>query len=125
MQLAKIFVIEHLSQDFTTPPTFSVGKNLLYLNYDYELETGGYAWTGLTFYEVIGYKKSYLPIVELRHISAYNSVCMEVTSPWLEEAKQTYRDHEPFEFNHYVIFFEDFGCYEVLAKDVKQGIHEF
>lgn len=124
MKIEKIFDIKGASQEFTqSPQLLRKGKNMI-LKYDYEIETGEYSYTGITFIDVIICKITKTVCEELYMIEAYDAVSIVKNSKWRDEIKTTYKEEESFHFNHYIIDFEDYGCYEFIAREVYDGIED-
>lgn len=124
MNVEKVFDIEGASQEFSQSPQLeNKGRNVI-LKYDFETETGEYNWSGITFINVITYRITSSICEELYMISAYDSVSIVKNSKWIKEIKNVYQGEELFDFNHYVIHFEDYGSYEFIARNVYNGIKE-
>lgn len=122
MEIEDLFDINGASQEFNqSPQLLREGRNMI-LKYDYETETGEYAWNGVTFLDVITCKMTKMVCEELYMIEAYDSVSIVRESDWIKDIAEAYKGNDLSSFNHYVIHFEDYGSYEFIAKDAYNGI---
>lgn len=118
MRMQKIYDIKELAQEFSEQPQIKIqGKDVI-LSYDFEQEDGEYEWKNITFVETISYKISKMSCVSEEALKSYNSVSEVLQSSWLEEIKYCFRGSQPFEYKHYLIFFDDYGTYEFIAKNL-------
>jgi hypothetical protein len=117
MNITKLFNVKGMSQEFTQSPQLDrKGKNVI-LKYNYETETGEYALRGIVFSEVIACKITKAVCEKLYMIESYDAVSIVNNSEWVNEIKNDYKGSETFSYNHYIIYFEDYGCYEFIAKE--------
>lgn len=121
MKFDIVFQIEELAQNFTAAPQVYFTKKNLFIKYDYENEEGIYDWTGLTFIDAICYKMTRSDCLSVKMISAYNTLININESIWIQDVINPSRQKST-DYNHYMILFEDYGCYEVVAAGVKRGI---
>lgn len=122
MEVEKLFEIEGSSQEFIQPPQLvRVGKNMV-VKYDYENENGEYGLKAITFTDVIACTITKEVCRELYMIKAYDSVNIVKDSSWVSKMKNTYKGDAIFNYEHYVIYFEDYGCYEFIASKAYNGI---
>lgn len=118
MGLQKVYDIKELAQEFSEPPQIKTqGKDVI-LSYDFEQEDGAYGWKNITFVETISYKISKMSCVSQEALKSYNCVSEVLKSNWLDEIKDSYRGSLPLEYKHYLIFFDDYGAYEFIAKNL-------
>lgn len=116
MKIKKLFGIKGPSQEFIKSPQLDrSGKNMV-LKYDYETETGEEKLAGIVFSDVVSCKITKEICVETHFIEAYDTVCIVKDSSWIMEIENSYQGEKPFDFFHYVIYFEDYGSYEFIAK---------
>ncbi|MBI2709594.1 MAG: hypothetical protein HYX34_07845 [Actinobacteria bacterium] len=102
-----------MSQEFQDGPRISQPfADLLIIGIDHELEDGSYAWQELRFTGVVGYLFTF----------AW-SVVREVSFGTLDMVSIYDPRNWPLPVDdvdgllHYVTFFDDFGCFEVLARE--------
>lgn len=110
MEFIKLFEIEELAQDFLRSPRVSKNNDELSITYDYELDTGDYGEKSIIFINVCGYHHVDENNVTTDMIEAYNSICEVLESTW-KCNEMNLRD-----LHHYIIYFDGYGGYEVLAK---------
>jgi hypothetical protein len=99
------------SQEFDEGPKIrqDPGERFI-ISYDFELDSGAYAWEELVFIGTVAFR-----FTESRHCSedqvgAYDRLQDLGRSDWFRELRQP-----PADVHHYRIYFDDIGCYEVLA----------
>lgn len=120
MELDIVLDIRVRSQEFSKAPQLErVGKDTI-LIFDFETETGEYKIGKLIFTDAIQYKVTRLVCVEPWMVKAYDAVGVVKNSRVVEELKNTFPGAVP-DYKHYVVFFEDYGCHEFLARDVALG----
>lgn len=116
VDLQVIFDIGVRSQEFNEPPQLlRAGRDTL-LSFGFETETGGYDTKTLRFVDAVAYKVTRMPCVEPWVVAAYDAVAVLSNSAWKNEVV---RNHTAG-YNHYVVFFEDYGCHEFIAQDVSR-----
>jgi len=98
------------SQEFNEGPRLRQGPSTLALAYDFETESGDYAWEEVNFYGVVAFKFTAARYCTSDQIHAYDRLETVSESPWPLELADG-----PTGLEHYRIFFDDIGCYEVLA----------
>lgn len=122
MKVEKLFEMEGASQEFNeSPQVVNNGKSII-LKYDKETENGKYTWTGITFKDAIACKITKIVCIEMYMIEAYDTVCVIKDSKWANKVKNAYKGDNIFSYKHYIIYFEDYGCYEFIAKEAYKGI---
>lgn len=118
MEIQEVYEIKELAQEFSEQPQIKIRGRDVILSYDFEQEDGEYGWKDITFVETISYKISKMSCVSEEALKSYNSVSEVLQSSWLEEVKGSYRGSQPFEYKHFLIFFDDYGTYEFIAKSL-------
>lgn len=111
MKSIKLKFIEELAQEFLQAPRISRTNNGLSIVYDYEMDSGEYGEKSIFFEDVRDYRHIHEDDVKAEMIeAAYNSIVKIVDSDWLSNgmSKQGY--------NHFLIYFDDYGVFEVIAK---------
>jgi hypothetical protein len=106
-------------------PRFELGREALVVCYDAEGE-GGVVWTRLRFAPVFAARFTADPSVQAWMIGAYSKVCEVEASTWIQElTAATEEGRGPLQAaRHFVLYFDDFGCLEVVARDVEVVAHE-
>jgi len=100
-----------MSQEFEQGPKIRQDVNdQLAIAYDFETESGEYAWAELRFSGVAAFRFTAARHCSEDQISAYDSL-QELRSRWAEDLSDP-----PSDLRHYRIYFDDVGCYEVLAR---------
>lgn len=117
MKLSKIYDIKYLAQDFIESPQIRIIDKNVVLIFDYEKESGEYAKTGIVFQDVLATRHILNSDVELYMIEAYNVVAVVEASPWLREYSVAQG-----EYQHFIVYFDEYGAYEFLAADFAIGI---
>ncbi len=80
------------------------------LLYDFESATGAYDWAEIAFIGVAAYTFTAADYCTSEQIRAYDQLVIVEESPWTDELARARKD-----IYHYRIYFDDIGCYEVLA----------
>lgn len=119
MEIKKIFDIEHLAQDFMEPPVVKKNGTDAILLFDYESDTGGYKTTGITFCDTIEYRHTKEEAIKEYMIKAYNAVVEVINSNWVSKIKV-----KDSQYKHYLVYFDGFGAFEFLSRDVIQKVVE-
>ncbi len=114
MKVRRLAHIVGQAQDFLHSPRVSRSAADLQLLYDYELvETGGYGEKGIVFKDAKDYRHVIEADVTADMLDAYNSVSEVVDSAWLTESLKSQG------YKHYIIYFDEYGAYEVIAKNFR------
>ena len=117
MDIIKKFDIKELAQDFMQPPKIERRDKDSILIFDYETDTGEYKWTGITFKDTIDEKYTKEKDVGEYMVKAYNSVVEVKNSDWISQTIA-----QDSNYKHYLVYFDGYGAYEFICKDVIQGI---
>lgn len=110
----EVWQLPVLSQEFLQSPVVWHHIEELRLHYDFETESGAYAWGRLDFEGVAGYRFTVRDACTPDQIDALDSLVEVHGSPWalsLERARMEW----PRPTRHLRIYFDDVGCYEVVA----------
>lgn len=110
MEIVVLKEIEGLAQNFLEAPRTLTKDSSLEIIYDYEMESGNYGEKSITFDGVEDYRHVDESNLVADMIKAYNSIAEVIDSSWLsnELISRGYK--------HYIIYFDEYGAYEVLAK---------
>ena len=113
MNIKKLIHIEGLAQNFLKAPRVVENGSVLYVLYDFEMDTGEYTEKSISFEGVKGYRHTEESRVSPEMIETYNSIAEVVNSEWItyEMVSQGCK--------HYLIYFDDYGAYEVIAKSFR------
>jgi hypothetical protein len=98
------------SQEFREGPRVRQGPSTMVLAYDFEGDTGEYAWEELTFLGVVAFEFTAARYCTAEQVGAYDRLEMLSGSSWSERLTNASED-----LVHYRTLFDDVGCYEVLA----------
>ena len=91
------------------------------VRYDAEDESG-IVWTSISFRGAIATRFTPEPACEPWMIEAYSRVCIAEESPWLNELRRlALEGGEPIadDRRHWIVYFDHYGCLEVVAEDVR------
>jgi hypothetical protein len=100
-------------------PILEYRPDQLWVTYDARDSKGDTVWTTLTFEDAIAVKftpdQGCAPIM----VEAYSRVCEFESSDWKREIQETNPRLElPASTRHFVLYFDHYGCLEVLAAEV-------
>jgi hypothetical protein len=111
MSMTLVWKMPHMSQEFAEGPKIRQERlDQLVISYDYEQEDGSYAWEEMSFTGVVAFKFTLVGHCSLDQIDAFDELHEVTESEW---AATTVRATPGL--RHYRIYFDDIGCYEVLA----------
>lgn len=100
-----------MSQEFEHGPRLRQDPgDQLTIAYDFEGESGAYSWEEIIFTGVVGLSFTAARYCSEEQVGAYDRLEMLSESTWLPAVPDA-----PPGLEHYRIFFDDVGCYEVLA----------
>lgn len=120
--LEPLFDIGIMSQEFNKSPQIRWFYKDAVLIFDYETEGGAYQDTGLRFIDALAFKVTREIVVEIWMIQAYNTISIVKDSAWLTEMLATHPTFAEIGYHHYVVYFDSYGCYEFIARDVSKGL---
>lgn len=99
------------SQEFDQGPKLRQDPgDQLAIAYDFEGESGAYSWDEIIFTGVVGFRFTAARYCSDDQVGAYDKVETVSSSSWASGVPDA-----PPGLEHYRIFFDDVGCYEVLA----------
>ena len=105
-----IWELGHKSQEFELGPIVRLENGQLVIAYDYETDAGAYGWEEMSFAGIRGFSFTAAPDCSEDQVAAYDRVQQIDSSPWLARTADA-----PKSIHHYRIYFDDVGCYDVLA----------
>jgi len=108
---ATVWELPCRSQEFREGPVVRLGPATLTLAYDFETETGDYAWEKVHFSGVAAFACTAAAYCNEDQIRAYDRLEVVAGSRWAADLHA-----EGSALQHYRIYFDDVGCYEVLAS---------
>jgi hypothetical protein len=83
---------------------------------DYEIESGEYKWLRLNFSRVIAFSFTAFGFCTVDQIESYDRLVKVAKSLWLEGLFSRAMTKPSTNTNHYRIFFDEIGCYEIAAE---------
>ena len=105
----------------------SVRIRFVFATEDSDFNEGEVEFRGVSAYRFTG--KPLMKDVNL--IDAYDRVSEILKSPWVQEAESAIREkdssriqHRPGSMHHYALYFDDHGCYELLAEAFEVRLFE-
>lgn len=106
------WTLPHLSQEFHKGPVLKQpGFDRAVLSYDFETESGTYAWEEILFLDTAAVRFTFAQVCTPEQISAYDKLVVVDESDWPDQLHRPSAD-----LRHYRIYFDDIGCYEFLAR---------
>ena len=100
-----------MSQEFDQGPKIRQDPgDQLAIAYDFEQESGQYGWEEMVFTGVVGFSFTASRYCSQEQVSAYDRVEAVAGSAWAAGVSDA-----PPGLQHYRIYFDDVGCYEILA----------
>lgn len=100
-----------MSQEFDQGPKLRQDPgDQLAIAYDFEQESGEYGWEELIFTGVVGLRFTAARHCSEEQVGAYDKVVAVSGSAWAADVRDA-----PPGLRHYRVYFDDAGCYEVLA----------
>lgn len=111
MSATTVWKLPCMSQEFDQGPRIrqEAGDQLV-IAYDFEQESGTYGWEELIFTGVVAFSFTAARHCSEEQISAYDKLQDLAESNWIAGTVDT-----PPGLRHYRIYFDDVGCYEILA----------
>ena len=100
-----------MSQEFEQGPKLRQDPgDQLAIAYEFESDSGAYSWAEIIFTGVVGLRFTAARHCSDEQIGAYDKIEMVSGSTWEAATLDA-----PPRLGHYRIFFDDVGCYEILA----------
>ncbi|MDP9280603.1 MAG: hypothetical protein M3P38_00720 [Chloroflexota bacterium] len=110
-----VWRLPHASQECEQGPEAHLVDRTLTIRYDFENEAGNYEWASFRFEGVVAVTFVDAELSSPDQIAALDTVLEVEQSDWLEKAKDARRFGKDQRY-HYRIYFDDYGCYEVLSE---------
>lgn len=125
MDLLEVIPLRFSTATTEQGPMLELRRASLSLRYDAEGDDG-VVWTTLTFAPVFGVRFTADPSVAVWMLDAYSRVCEVESSEWIQqlttEASEGRRALQSA--RHFVVYFDDVGCFEVAASNVQEVVEE-
>ena len=115
-EVTRVWELPCRSQEFQAQPILAQRGDWLDLVYDYESETGQYESATIRFRGVEAFSFTSFESCSPEQVSAYDKVVAVRGSEWLKQIRSR-RAVEESLGRHYRIFFDEVGCYEVIASE--------
>ena len=112
----EIWLLPVLSQEFQDGPIVMHDASGLAVRFDYETASGEYAWREFAFGGVEAFKFTAHESCAEDQVGAYDRLVEVVDSPWVAALSATRADPLPAAVRHLRIYFDEVGCYEVVAS---------
>jgi hypothetical protein len=112
MSAEVVWLLPSPSQEFESGPQISREFDALKIRYDFESEAGAYEWEEVTFTGVVAFRFTDAVHCSPEQIGAYDKLQIVTGSAWQSQLDGPPASH----VNHYRIYFDDVGCYEVLSR---------
>jgi len=111
---AEVWRLPHSSQECEQGPEARLTERTLTIRYDFESDAGAYEWASFQFEEVVALEFLREELCGPDQFSALDKLLEVLESPWLRKVRADRRlDSDPV--HHYRIYFDDYGCYEILS----------
>jgi hypothetical protein len=118
--IGEVWRLPHSSQECEHGPEARLTERTLTIRYDFETDAGAYEWASLQFEEVIALEFLREELCGPDQLSALDKLLEVLDSPWLRKVHAGRRlDSDPV--HHYRIYFDDYGCYEILSGTFSPG----
>lgn len=103
------------SQEFLESPLASLNGGNLSISYDFEQRNGKYAKSSFSFHDVEFFKFTLYETCKPEQVDAYDKL-VEIENSALLADHQSSKIEKDLGLKHYRIFFDEIGCYDVVAK---------
>lgn len=114
--MRKELEIEELAQNFSKAPRVEKNNQDAVLIFDFESIGGNYIETGIRFYDCLAYcMVCERAISDPSILQAYNAIVVVERLKWIKKLKLKGKV-----YNHYMIYFDDFGVYEFVAHSFEK-----
>jgi hypothetical protein len=110
MNSTTIWTLPHKSQEFNEGPRIRLEMGQLAIAYDFETHDGTYQWEEMSFSGVAAFAFTKAAHCREDQVGAYDKLEEVVDSEWFRSLIGATSD-----LRHYRIYFDDVGCYELLA----------
>jgi hypothetical protein len=112
----QLWLLPVMSQEFRDGPKVEFERDRLRVNYDYETETGAYKWAVLEFAEVEAFAFTAHESCTEQQVDAYDTLVDVPDSKWIQALEEP-RVSRIVGRRHMRIYFDEIGCFEVVATD--------
>ncbi len=106
-----VWVMPFKSQEFARGPELLQKRGETFLRLDYETRSGAYAWKTVRFEGVRAVEFTAWQSCTAEHVAAYDRFVAVEPSGWLSSLHGL-----PEGVQHFRVFFDDVGCYDVAAE---------
>lgn len=111
MTASTVWQLPTRSQEFEKGPRIRQDTDERFvIAYDFELENGAYGWEELIFIGTVAFCFTASQHCTTDAVDAFDRLLDLGRTDWLKTIHQA-----PSDVRHYRIYFDDVGCYEVLA----------
>lgn len=110
------------SQEFVKSPGFIKDGKVLWLSFEQESPEGQYETRSVCFQSVVAYKFTSEYACEPWMTKAYDRLLKLGNSFWLDQFRSNYRGENPDGLKHFVVYFDGYGFYEVIAQEFSVGV---
>lgn len=100
------------SQEFRSHPEILQDSDTISIRYDFETASGEYAHEAMTFTGVAAFHFTSAHSCTPEQIASYDTLVEIRDSSWANALFKV-----PYDRRHFRIYFDDLGCYEVLASE--------
>lgn len=98
------------------PPSLTQRGDQLDLVYDYETDSGQYQRAAISFRGVEAFSFTSFELCSPEQVAAYDKVIAIHSSEWLKRLRSQ-RAIKEGTVLHYRMFFDEVGCYEIIASE--------
>ncbi len=116
----EVWRLAHPSQECELGPEATLTEATLTVRYDFENASGTYEWTSFQFQGVSAFEFLREELCRPDQFKALDKLLEVGDSPWLRELRES-RVPSAGDARHYRIYFDEYGCYEVLASAFLPG----
>jgi hypothetical protein len=109
-----VWVMPFKSQEFSRGPELVQKSGRAALRLDYETASGAYAWKTVRFLGVSAIEFTAWLSCTREQLSAYDRFVEVEPSEWLRSLRGL-----PDGIHHFRVFFDDVGCYDVAATELR------
>ncbi len=114
MNTSTVWSMTRKSQEFRNWPRIELDSRALRIGHDFETDDGSYAWEYICFLGPAAFTFTTLLQCRVDQLRAYDRLVEVHESPLIDALRDP-----PEGLHHYRIFFDDPGCYEVVAASFR------
>lgn len=124
-RLLEVIPLRFSTAETDQGPMLELRRASLTLRYDAEDEER-VVWTRLEFAPVFAVRFTADPSVTAWMLEAYSKVCEVESSEWIRQIEAAaHEGHRALQrARHFVVYFDDVGCFEVVASDVEVVVED-